>query len=48
MPRKKIEKIKKGIKEETREIRDETRERLLGYVTGAFGVVAGFAWNEVI
>jgi hypothetical protein len=39
-----IEKIKK----ESTVIRQEVRERTIGYVTAALGMVAGLAWNEAI
>jgi hypothetical protein len=34
--------------EEKEEIKKEIRHRMLGYVTAAFGLVAGLAWNDAI
>lgn len=36
------------IKEESGKIKKEVRERTLGYILTALGLVAGLAWNEVI
>lgn len=41
------EKLEK-IKGEGRETRERIREQTLGYVLGAFGLVAGLAWNEAV
>ena len=41
------EKLEK-IKGEGREARERIREQTLGYVLGAFGLVAGLAWNEAV
>ncbi len=30
------------------EVRAELGERMVGYITGAFALVAGLAWNEAI
>ncbi len=38
----------KKIKEEGKEIKKEIRERTLGYITAALGLVAALAWNEAI
>jgi len=38
----------KKIKEEGKEIKKEIRERTLGYITVALGLVAALAWNEAI
>ena len=38
----------KKIKEEEKEIKKEIRERTLGYITAALGLVAALAWNEAI
>jgi hypothetical protein len=37
-----------GIQKETRKIRNEIRNRTVGYVAGALGLVAGLAWNDAI
>lgn len=29
-------------------IRHELQERTVGYIVGAFGIVAGLAWNEAV
>lgn len=36
------------IKEESEALRSEMRERTLGFVVAAFGLVAGLAWNDAI
>jgi predicted ABC-type sugar transport system permease subunit len=36
------------IKESGSELHKEVRERTLGYIVAAFGLVAGLAWNEAI
>jgi len=40
--------IKNKIKNGTEEIKKEIRQRTLGYILAAFGLVAGLAWNEAI
>ena len=34
--------------EEDKRIRDLVRERTMGYIVGALGLVAGLAWNDAI
>ncbi|MCR4334520.1 MAG: DUF5654 family protein [Patescibacteria group bacterium] len=36
------------IKEEKEKLTMEMRERSIGYIAGAFGLVAGLAWNDAI
>ena len=36
------------LKEESGELEREVRERTVGYIVGALGLVAGLAWNEAI
>lgn len=36
------------IKEESAKLRQEVRERTVGYIVAALGLVAGLAWNEAI
>lgn len=36
------------IIEESRRVRKEVRNQTIGYIVGAFGIVAGLAWNEAI
>lgn len=43
-----MEDQKEEQKTKLSEIRHEVRERTLGYVIGAFGLVAGLAWNDAI
>ncbi len=46
-----MEKIKnqlEKIKKESLEIKTEVRQRTIGYIVAAFGLVAGLAWNEAI
>lgn len=40
-------KIKK-IREKGGEINIEVKERTVGYITAAFGLVAGLAWNDAV
>jgi len=42
-----MEKIKE-IAEEGRRVEKEVRERMITYLTAAFGLVAGLAWNDAI
>lgn len=37
-----------NFKEETARLRQEVRERTVGYITAALGLVAGLAWNEAV
>lgn len=37
-----------GIKSKVVETHAEVREKTIGYITAAFGLVAGLAWNEAI
>jgi len=46
-----MERIKKGIsaiKQKEQAIRKEVREKTIGYILAALGLVAGLAWNEAI
>ena len=43
-----LKKVKQEMANEIKSIRQEARERTLGYVTGAFGVIAGLAWNDFV
>ena len=36
------------MRKESDEIRRELQERMIGYIVGALGLVAGLAWNEAI
>lgn len=36
------------LKSESSRLRAEARERLLGYIVGAFGLIAGLAWNDAV
>ncbi len=36
------------IKEEQVKLRKEIKEKTVGYILAAFGLVAGLAWNEAI
>jgi hypothetical protein len=40
--------IHKKIKEESRAIREAVREKTLGYILTALGLVVGLSWNEAI
>lgn len=41
-------KIKEHLKNESKILRDQVRERTLNFILAAFGFVAGLAWNEAI
>lgn len=43
-----IKKIKETLKEDSKAIQKEVKEKSLGYVLGGFGVVAGLAWNDAV
>lgn len=36
------------IKEESRKMREQVQQQMVGYITAAFGLVAGLAWNQAI
>ena len=36
------------IKENTSQLKQEVRERTIGYILAALGLVAGLAWNDAI
>ena len=40
--------VLKRFKEEQAILRKEIKEKTLGYILAAFGLVAGLAWNEAI
>ena len=44
----KITAIGEEVKEEASRLEREMRERIAGYLVGAFGLVAGLAWNDAI
>lgn len=54
MPRKKVEKIteekSEGLLsvEKINQVKQQVREQTVGYITAAFGLIAGLAWNEAI
>lgn len=37
-----------SLKNETAALKKEIREKTVGYIMGAFSLVAGLAWNEAI
>jgi len=37
-----------SLKNETTALKKEIREKTVGYIMGAFSLVAGLAWNEAI
>ena len=43
-----MEQIGKKIKDKSRELEREIREKTFGYIVASFGLVAGLAWNEAI
>jgi phosphotransferase system glucose/maltose/N-acetylglucosamine-specific IIC component len=40
--------IKHKLKKEASHINTEVRNKISGYIVGAFGLVAGLAWNDTI
>ncbi len=38
----------KELKKEGKEIKKEVKQRVVGYIIAAFGLVAGLAWNDAI
>ena len=40
--------IKSKIKDEIKSVKKEIRDRLVGYIVAALGLVAGLAWNDAI
>jgi hypothetical protein len=43
-----LEKIKTGIKKESDTLKQEVKDKSVGYILAGFGVVAGLAWNDAI
>ncbi|HRY82675.1 MAG TPA: DUF5654 family protein [Candidatus Moranbacteria bacterium] len=43
-----MEPIQNKFKKEVSDIRREVRNKIAGYITAAFGLVAGLAWNDAI
>lgn len=41
-------KIKKTIQEEIKDVRDEMKDKTVGYLVTALGLVAGLAWNDAV
>lgn len=37
-----------AIKEEIKQVKSEVKRQTISYLTAAFGLVAGLAWNEAI
>lgn len=44
MPKEKLQKIRQTSAELSREV----REKVVGYIVAAFGLVAGLAWNDAV
>lgn len=40
--------LKKKLKKSGQLLRQELRERTIGYILAGFGITAGLAWNEAI
>jgi hypothetical protein len=36
------------IAEESKKVKNEVTDKIVGFLTGAFGLVAGLAWNDAI
>jgi hypothetical protein len=43
-----IKKVKEKIKEEIHSVRKEVKDKTVGYIITALGLVAGLAWNDAI
>ncbi len=43
-----MEQIKEKIKEEGSEVKREVKEKTVGYILAALGLVAGLSWNDTI
>lgn len=43
-----IARLKNGLKNQSRSIQREVREKVVGYILAGLGVVAGLAWNDAI
>ena len=43
-----INKSLNKIQQESGQLRQEVKERTIGYIVTAFGLVAGLAWNDAI
>lgn len=43
-----MENLKDKILNQTEEVKKEIRQKALGYILAALGLVAGLAWNEAI
>lgn len=43
-----IKKVKEKIKEEIHSVRKEVKDKTIGYIVTALGLVAGLAWNDAI
>lgn len=43
-----VKEIKEKLKAETKKIKNEAREKILGYFLTALGLVAAFAWNDAV
>lgn len=41
-------KVKEKVKEEIKTVRKEVKDRTIGYIVTALGLVAGLAWNDAI
>ncbi|HRZ95292.1 MAG TPA: DUF5654 family protein [Candidatus Moranbacteria bacterium] len=44
----KIKKVKEKVKEEIKSVRKEVKDKTIGYIVTALGLVAGLAWNDAI
>jgi len=43
-----INKVKEKIREEIKSVRKEVKDKTIGYIVTALGLVAGLAWNDAI
>jgi len=43
-----IHTVRERIQQESKALRQEVRERTMGYVIAALGLVAGLAWNDAV
>jgi hypothetical protein len=45
---KKIKETFGSLKEKGEDVKDQVREKILGYILAALGLVAGLSWNETM
>ena len=43
-----MKEIKNTLKEEIKDVREEMKDKTVGYIVTALGLVAGLAWNDAV